>query len=109
MYRQIHSSALGKVDLVEQAVVSIPVRYFAARGIKFEQECDDLDYYESAFFIIDERTPFALIHYRGNPENSTAIYLERSLKGNTLRDTLASILKIFDLPKSSITWMYSGQ
>ena len=54
---------------------------------------------------MEERIPFALIHYRGNPENHTSIYLDRRLRGAALRRTLEDILNGFGLPKSSLTWV----
>lgn len=109
MYRQILLASLGKVDLVEQAVVAVPVKYFSeTKGVKFENDCDDLDFYEGAFFILDDNTPFALIHYRGNPENSIAIYLDRQLMGYDLRRIVENILEAFGIPRTSITWIHGA-
>jgi hypothetical protein len=106
MFRQIPVKALGRVDLVEQAVLEIPVSYFAGeKGVTFQSECDDLDWYEGAFFTLEERIPFALIHYRGNPENHTSVYLDRQVRGAALRRTLEDILSGFGLPQSSLTWV----
>ncbi len=107
MFHQISSNALGKVDLVEQAVIGIPVSYFADRkGIAFERDCDDLDYFDGAFFTLDDNiTKFALIHYRGNPENHTALYLDRALQGADLSKIVEHILGSFDIPGGYLTWM----
>jgi hypothetical protein len=109
MLRQIPIDTLGQVDLVEQAVLQIPVSYFTEqKGISFEEKCDDLDWYEESFFTWKEKTPFALIHYRGNPENYTSIYLDRGLHGAELQGTLEDILNGFGLPKSSVAWLHEG-
>jgi hypothetical protein len=109
MFRQVSLAELGRVDLVEQAVLEIPVSYFAEKkGIAFASDCDDLDRYEAAFFTLAEGIPFALMHYRGNPENHTSVYLDRRLRGAALRRLLDDILNGFGLPKSSLTWMHEG-
>src|SRR4051812_32991379 len=106
MYRQIPSDKLGNVDLVEQAVIGVPVDYFVKhKGIRFERDCDDLDYYDGAFFTLEDRVPFALIHYRGNPEDHTAIYLDRGLRGDELWRTVTYILEMLDVPRNSLTWL----
>ena len=106
MFRQIPIEALGRVDFVEQAVLEIPVSYFVEeKGIKFKNDCDDLDWYEGAFFTWEERIPFALIHYRGNPEDHISVYLDRQLRGAELRRTLEDILNGFGLPQSSLSWV----
>jgi hypothetical protein len=106
MLIQVPLVELSRVDLVEQAVLEIPVSYFAEeKGITFESDCDDLDWYDGAFFTLKEGIPFALIHYRGNPENHTSIYLDRQLRGAQLRRTLKDILRSFDLPQSSLSWV----
>jgi hypothetical protein len=109
MLRQIPIDALGRVDLVEQAVLDIPVSYFIDKmGIAFESDCDDLDWYKGAFFMLEEGIPFALIHYRGNPENHTSLYLDRGLRGPDLRRALAAILNDFGLSPNALTWMHEG-
>jgi len=109
MFRQVSLDELGRADLVEQAVLEIPISYFSEKkGVAFESNCDDLDWYEGAFFLLEERILFALIHYRGNSKNHTSVYLDRRLRGAELRRALDDILTGFELPKSSLTWVHEG-
>ena len=110
MVTQIPHDKLGRVDLVEQAVLEIPVSHFVEqKGIAFESSRDDLDWYEGAFFTLEEGVPFALIHYRGNPENHTSLYLDRGLRGPDLRRTLEAILNDFGLSPNALTWVQEGE
>lgn len=109
MYTQVAAGGLGAVDLVEQAVVNVPVKYFVEKkGVQFESGCDDLDYYDGAYFVLNDGVAFALIHYKGSEPNSTAIYLDRRLSGNDLWRTIEHILEMFGIASSSITWMHKG-
>jgi len=106
MIRQVSLSDLGPVDFVPQAVVRSPVSYFSNRlGYKFEKEIDDLDEVESAFFEMDDGIPFALIHYRGNPADTTTIYFERKTPAIDVLKLVNGIITIFDLPPVSIVWV----
>ncbi len=99
---QVTFNDLGHVDFVPQAVLRSPVDYFARRlGYKFESDCDDFDEYESAFFKLDNDTPFGLIHYRGNPPETTTIYVNRSLPADAARRLIRRIIHDFDLPDAA--------
>jgi hypothetical protein len=75
MFRQVPLEDLGPVDFMPQAVVHAQVGYFSVvLGLRFDRDTDDLDDYVSAYFRLDEQFPFALVHYRGNPIDTTTIY-----------------------------------
>jgi hypothetical protein len=106
MTSQVPFDALGPVDFIPQAVVRQSVDYFTRRlGYKFESDTDDLDEYESAFFKLSNGTPFALVHYRGNPEDTTTIYFSRETKGDEIPSVVEAILRDFDLSSVLITWI----
>ncbi len=108
MVKQVSFNDLGKVDLVPQAVVHSPLTYFSDRlGFKFEKATDDLDEYESAFFKLDDRLVFALVHYRGNPEDKMTIYFERETKQDAVPSIVEHILHELNLPPSALVWISS--
>jgi hypothetical protein len=108
MLRQVSFDELGPVDFIPQAVVRRPVTHFSQRlGFKFEKDSDDLDDYESAFFKLDDRVPFALVHYRGNPDDTTTIYFERGTDQQEVPEIVRDILRDFDLSIATIVWISS--
>lgn len=108
MLKQVSFNELGPVDFVPQAVVRSPVTYFSDRmGFKFDKDTDDLDDCESAFFTLDNSVPFALIHYRGNPDDTTTIYFGRGTRREDVSGIVQHILRDFDLPTAAIVWISS--
>ena len=108
MVKQVSFNDLGKVDLVPQAVVHSPLTYFSDRlGFKFEKAIDNLDEHESAFFKLDDRMPFALVHYRGNPEDKMTIYFARETKQEAIASIVQNILYELNLPLSALVWIGS--
>jgi hypothetical protein len=106
MVKQVSFNDLGSVDFIPQVIVRRPVTYFSDRlGFKFEQATDDFDDYESAFFMFDDRLPFALVHYKGNPEDTTTIYFGREVKREEVVAVALSILREFDLLATSLIWI----
>ena len=109
MVTQVSFNDLGPVDFIPQAVVRRPVRYFSDQfGFRFEQDTDDLDAHESAFFKLDDRLPFALVHYRGNPEDTTTIYFGREIGREEVPTVVHYILRGFDLPANAVIWISSN-
>jgi len=104
--RQVPFDDLGLVDFVPQAVVRSPIAYFSDHlGYTFRTECDDLDEYQGAFFTLDNEIPFALIHYRGNPDDRTTIYMNRTLSGESAVRIIRRIVSDFDLPDAATEWV----
>lgn len=106
MIKQVSITELGRVDFVPQAVVRSPIRYFSDRfGFKLSSDTDDLDEYESAFFHLNDGFPFALIHYRGNPPDTTTIYFGREIDPKDVPEIVGIILDNLKLPEDSLLWI----
>jgi len=106
MLRQVSLAELGNVDFVPQAILSHPITFFSQRlGFKFDADVDDLDEYQSAFFRLENNFPFALIHYRGNPGNTTTIYFERGIKREDVVQIVRQIAANLDLPPTDVVWI----
>jgi hypothetical protein len=85
-----------------------PSRIFLGSGLRFERDTDGLDDYVSAYFKLDEQFPFALVHYRGNPIDTTTIYFARDTKREEVPSIVNRIVDAFKLPSSAIEWISSS-
>jgi hypothetical protein len=63
------------VDVVPQAVISLPVGRVVGRRADISSGNDDLDYFEGASFKLDNKIELAVRHYRGHPENTSTLYI----------------------------------
>lgn len=92
-------------ELVPQAMIAAPVAYFAERaGSEILEDHDDLDTFDGAAFSLD-KVPFAVMHYRGFPENTSAIYLPYQIKDvEEITNIIARIVSAFEVPESAVTW-----
>lgn len=108
MLKAISLSQLGKIDLIPQAILRKPVSYFEKKGIHFVKGEDELDTYEGAAFVLDNNVRFALKHHPGYPEDTTTIYLAKSIQD--IRQITALIQKIIEalqLSRDAIEWQRS--
>jgi hypothetical protein len=94
-------------ELIPHAVLKIPIWYIAKlMEVELERGHDDLDYYEGIGAIYKSGFPFAVMHYRGYPENTSAIYLPRDFSDDVARITKAvhDIASEFKLPDKAFLW-----
>jgi hypothetical protein len=106
--KPLHLKELLKgMDLIPHAILSIPVWYFAKyMQMSPEEGADDLDQYIGIGVLSDEFGPFAIMRYRGYPEDTSTIYLPRHFPDDVDKITQAvhSIVKQFGLSSGSIMW-----
>jgi hypothetical protein len=63
-------------DFVPQATIAHSIFDIAKQmHVKPEKGHDDLDEFYGCAFVLNEFAPFALMHYRGHPKDTTTIYL----------------------------------
>lgn len=91
-------------EFVAQAILKKPPAFFAARGVTFASEVDDLNTYEVAALALDN-LPFALMRHAGTPADETEILLPDTIPLDKLPDIVHRILAEFALPPSLIGWM----
>jgi hypothetical protein len=109
MLRSIALKGLRDIDLIPQAVIAKPVSFFEKHlGLHFIDDCDDLDYYRGAAMCLDDKLRFALMHHRGDPPDTTTLYLPREI--NDVAEISKAIRAIIDemkVPPDSIEWQRS--
>lgn len=109
MLKQVSFEDLGYVDFAPQAVIRAPVAYFSIKlGYEFQNCVDDLDEYQSAFFKLEDVLPFGLIHYRGQPDDTTTIYFSRATHQELVAKVVDQILDDFGLRFNDVAWLSSG-
>jgi hypothetical protein len=105
MLQRITSVDLDEVELVPQAILSLPISYFAKKYGEFQKREDDFDIYEGAEFATGSGVKFSLRRYSGYPKDTTTIYLPNQVSG--VKEISALILKIvheLDVPHDAIQW-----
>jgi len=66
MFRQLSLEAIAGIELVPQAIVARPISYFEkSLGIRFIKNRDDLDEFDGAALLINDKLHLALKHYPG--------------------------------------------
>lgn len=106
MIRVSDLSEIKSKELLPQATLLRPVSYFTSLFRTHSMEGhDDLDYYQGVAFVLDDMVPFALMHYRGYPEDTTTVYLPFGIQGpKEVSTILARIVSETDVPTSAIIW-----
>lgn len=98
-------NALQKWDFIPQAVIARPLEVFTRHvSSRITSGHDALDEYSGVAFAIDG-APFAVMHYKGHPPETSTIYLPRDL--GTIPEITALIGRIvsrFELPNDSVIW-----
>jgi hypothetical protein len=107
--RLITLQELSDTDLIPQAVIGKPVLFFEQHlGLQFIDGFDDLDYYRGAAFYLDDELSFALMHHRGDPPDTTTLYLPREIRDlQEISRAVEAIVKEMRIPRDSIAWQRS--
>jgi hypothetical protein len=91
------------VDVVPQAIVALPVGKIVGRRVS--SGSDDFDYFEGASFKLDNKIEIAVRHYRGHPENTSTIYIDRRLSNvEHITSLIRKILEEFHVPLEALQW-----
>jgi hypothetical protein len=102
MIEQIRSLS---VDVVPQAVVSLPLKTIIGKRADISKGYDDLDFFEGAFFKLDHEIEIAVRHYRGHPENTTTIYIDRREDDvERITKLVLQIMREFQVPPTALQW-----
>ena|SRR5258708_16591511 len=105
----IKPAALHKLireyEFVPQAIIEEPVLELARRfGSEVEKGHDDFDEYLGAAAWLDG-TPFAVMHYKGHPKNTSTIYLPFEINDvNDITEIVSRIASELKLAEKSISW-----
>jgi hypothetical protein len=103
--------AKRQYEFIPQAILNEPVDALARRfGLKIEEGTDDFDYFYGTAASIDDfpllgDTPFAVMHYKGHPDNTATIYLPFDIKDvSTITDIISRILSELRLSSHALRW-----
>jgi hypothetical protein len=96
---------IDQYEFVPQAIIAETVHELAKRfGSDVENGHDDLDAYQGAAAWLDE-FPFAVMHYRGHPTDTSTIYLPLDIADvDKITDIVSRIASELKLSSKSITW-----
>ena len=88
-----------KIYFVPQAILPYEISALARNlPFKLETGSDDLDDFAGAAFFVDQ-LPFALMHYRGHPANTSTIYLPYDVQSlNEIAKWIDRIVLELELP-----------
>jgi len=106
MIRQSSFDAVQSLDLIPQAIIGRPLSYFASSmHADFVSGHDDLDQFEGAVFVLDEKFHFALKWYRGHPKGTTTIYLPHEFSGlDDITKIVSMIMNELRLDEGTLVW-----
>ena len=95
-------------ELIPQAILAVSI-FEIAKRYKFEIEKghDDLDYYTGIGGMSEFGYPFAVMHYRGYPEDTSTIYLPRDF-GDDIDEITKAVHSIADELKDSRQIVHLG-
>jgi hypothetical protein len=93
------------VDVVPQAIISLPVGKVVGRRADISSGSDDLDYFEGASFKLDNKIELAVRHYRNHPKNTSTLYIDRRESDiQQITRLIRKILDEFHVPLEAIQW-----
>ena len=93
------------VEVVPQAILSLPIDSVVGCHGKLIKSIDDLDQFEGASFELDGQLEIAVRHYAGCPPDTSTIYIDRRIQN--VRDItllIRVILREFEIPETSLEW-----
>jgi hypothetical protein len=96
-----------KMDFIPHAVLSVPISYLAKlMDTQTERGEDDLDQYIGLGAQSEEFGPFAIMHYRGYPKDTSTIYLPREFPDDVEKVTQAVhwIVRQLNLKPQVVSW-----
>jgi len=93
-----------RYEFIPQAILVRPPAFFAARGIPFRRDSDDLNDYEVAELLLDGELPFALMRHEGTPADETELYLPDAIPLDDVPAVLQRILRELDLTGQAVKW-----
>jgi hypothetical protein len=98
-------NALQKWDFIPHAVIAHPLEAFTRHvSSRITSGHDALDEYSGVAFAIDG-APFAVMHYKGHPPETSTIYFPRDLDAiPEITELIGRIVSRFELPNDSIIW-----
>ncbi len=109
MLRPLNFEAFKGIDLVPQAIIKKPPSYFHEKlGIEFVDSYDDLDRFDGALLALNGDRAFALKHYRGEPADTTTVYLSRDDQDvETISAIVNEILRALEISPDAVVWQRS--
>ncbi|MGO4715695.1 hypothetical protein [Bradyrhizobium sp. 2TAF24] len=93
------------VEVIPQAIISLPVDQILSGRAKITQGVDDLDHFEGASFRLDNGIEVAVRHYRGHPKDTATIYIDsRQRDVERITHLVRRILRDLHVPLTALSW-----
>src|SRR5438067_1594504 len=102
--RPMSKQEVAKHHFVPQAVLKQPPSYFMSKGVSFCEGEDDLDKFEIAELSLEGEVPFALVRYRGTPDDETTVFLPSRFDVSEVPSLIRLIIFAFGLPAAAVSW-----
>ena len=98
-------NALQKWDFVPQAVIARPLTVFTQHiNSRITSGHDALDEYAGIAYAINGM-PFAVMHYKGHPSETSTIYFPRDVSAiEQITGLVSEIVQRFELPPEAVVW-----
>jgi hypothetical protein len=107
--RAIHMPDVTYGDFLPQAVINKPASYFSSSlGFNLVTSHDEFDEFEGGAFILDDRLPFTILHYKGHPVGTTTVYLPPSISDvGEISEIVHNIMRYCHLERNDLLWQRS--
>jgi len=93
------------VDVVPQAIIGLPVEKIVGKRADISSGHDDFDFFEGAFFKLDDKIEIAVRHYQGHPKNTTTIYIDRREADiERITELILQIMRELHVPSTALQW-----
>jgi hypothetical protein len=93
------------VEVIPQAIINLPVSQVVGKLATVTTGSDDLDTFEGASFKLDSKLEIAVRHYRGYPDNTATIYIDREINDvDEITVLIRKILSEFHLTEDKLSW-----
>ena len=93
------------VEVTPQAIINLPISKVLGKFADVQEGNDDLDFYQGASFKLDSHLEIAVRHYRGYPDNTATISIDRRIKNvEEITVLVRKILKEFDIKEEALRW-----
>lgn len=99
-------SLFETAEFVPQAIIGQPITTIVRRlDVDFERGYDDLDSYEGIGLMLNNELPFALMHYKGHPEDTFTIYLADQIRDvDQITHIIGDIVTELGVSEDQIIW-----
>ena len=99
-------NVLDACELIPQAVIKQSLeKLVGEQGFTLHKGVDGLDEYQGIALSLEDAAPFAIMRYKGHPEDTFTIYLPRDVRElDEITKRVSKIIHLLGVPDESIEW-----